>query len=71
VELECRFVYDVQQGTLLHLDIVDNSGTSPASHAELWDLEDSLNNANPDAIARPQEWGLTVSTKLPGWCERN
>jgi hypothetical protein len=69
-ELQCRFIYDAQQGTLLHLDIVEENGLNPASQEDLWDLEDSLENANPDAIASPEEHGLTVSTQLPGWYER-
>jgi hypothetical protein len=57
-------------GTLLHLDIEEENGLNPASQEDLWDLEDSLENANPDAIASPEEHGLTVSTQLPGWYER-
>jgi hypothetical protein len=70
-ELQCRFIYDAQECTLLHLDIQEESVLSPASREDLWDLQDSLENANPDAIASPEEWGLTRSTQLPEWYECN
>jgi hypothetical protein len=71
IELECRFVYEVSERRLLHLDLLLESGTSAASEEDLWDLEDSLNHANPDAIDNPLDWGLTVSSNLPSWARCN
>lgn len=31
------------------------------------DLEDSLKNANPDALANPHNWELDYTDELPDW----
>ena len=34
------------------------------------DVQDSLKNANEDALANPSVWGLTQSVELPEWAKR-
>jgi hypothetical protein len=38
-----------------------------ASGGLLDELEDSLKNANPDALDDPSGWGLDEADELPGW----
>jgi hypothetical protein len=68
-ELECRFVYDRFQHKLLHLDVIEQGVVTTASEADRRDLEDSLEDANPDAIESPSDQGLDVSNELPAWCK--
>ena len=67
-ELECRFVYDRSERKLLHLDVIEQGVVTPGSETDRCDLEDSLENANPDAIEYPRNSGLDVSSELPAWC---
>lgn len=70
-ELECRFVYDRSERKLLHLDVIERGVVTAASEEDCCDLEDSLENANPDVIKEPQDQGLDVSNELPEWCKRD
>lgn len=64
----CRFVYDRQAERVIHLDIESGiKGWVPASEAERADLEDSLKNANEDALSSLEESGLEESNELPEW----
>lgn len=70
VERLCRFVYDTEEEMLVALEV----GKGPfsgryeaASTDEIADVEDSLKNANPDAIDNPDGWGLISSDELPEW----
>jgi hypothetical protein len=56
-ERTCRFVFDNVTKKLLHLEINRNFGYAPATAAEISDLEDSLVNANPEALLSPDYWG--------------
>lgn len=67
VERETRFVWDTDTEKLLHLDIRRNSKWQEAGRSEIEDLEDSLKNANEDALENPDNWGLTPSDELPEW----
>lgn len=62
-----RFVYDCEAGRLIHLEI-DRSGLTAAEPIEVADLEDSLKNANSEALESPEDWGLIGSEGLPAWC---
>jgi hypothetical protein len=62
-----RFVYDTELGSLVHAE-VDHVGMAAATSIELSDLEDSLKNANPEALESPEAWGLIGSDTLPDWC---
>lgn len=62
-----RFVFDVEQACLVHLEI-DRIGMAVANAIEIADVEDSLKNANPDALKDPETWGLIGSDVLPEWC---
>jgi hypothetical protein len=42
---------------------------APATDIEIADLEDSLKNANPEALEKPGYWGLIESDTLPAWCQ--
>jgi hypothetical protein len=67
VKRDTRFVFDVGAGKLIHLDIRRDWKWRAASPAELADLEDSLLNANGDALDDPEGWGLLEMEHLPDW----
>jgi hypothetical protein len=62
-----RFIYDTERQMLVQLD-VDHQGLIPADGVETADVEDSLKNANPEAIEDPDENGLIGTDELPDWC---
>ncbi len=62
-----RFVYDTRTGKLTHLDIYNTFGPLPANAAEIADVEDSLKNANEDALKDPDYLGIIGSDELPEW----
>lgn len=68
VERDTRFVWDCDAEKLIHLDIMRDNKWREASQDEILDLEDSLKNANPDALDNPDDWGLDASDDLPAWC---
>lgn len=63
-----RFVFDTDANSLIHVDIQRAAGERAANAAEIADLEDSLKNANSDALDDPDSWGLIASDALPAWC---
>lgn len=67
VERDTRFVYDRDAGRLVHLDILRGNKWREASRAEIEDLEDSLKNANEDALENPADWDLDETDDLPEW----
>lgn len=62
-----RFIFDTETSSLIHVD-VDRADRLTATAIEIADLEDSLKNANPEALESPEEWGLIGSDSLPAWC---
>lgn len=68
-ERETRFVFDPETEKLLMADIRRDWKWRAASSDELADLEDSLLNANGDALEDPEDWALIASDDLPDWAE--
>lgn len=62
-----RFVYDRETEGLAALQIAAGRGWRDADRWEAEDVLDSLRNANPDALDRPEEWGLGSTDELPDW----
>lgn len=69
-EVMTRFAYDAEDERLVGAQIQWNANGDfvDASREEMADLEDSLKNANPDALSAPHEWNLGVADVLPDWC---
>lgn len=67
IERDCRFVYDIAAEKIVHLEIMVAHGWSDADAAETADVEDSLKNANEEAVKYPERWGLAVLDVLPDW----
>jgi hypothetical protein len=62
-----RFVFDSEASALIHLDVYRGSVIA-ATDVEIADVEDSLKNANIEALENPEDWGLIGSDTLPPWC---
>lgn len=62
-----RFVFDLTTNGLVALEIYGNHRWQPASAAERADVEDSLKNANDEALENPEDWGLEAANTLPAW----
>lgn len=67
-DVETRIVYDRQAAKLVALDIKRAAGWRKASPVEFADVEDSIKNANKEALGDPEEFGLEQSDTLPDWC---
>lgn len=68
-ETATRFVFDTEENRMIAAQLRDGAtgSWSDADPAELSDLEDSLVNANSEAIADPQDWGLIDADEAPAW----
>ena len=66
-ERHCRFVYDTEDEAIIHLEIRRGNAWQSATDDEMADVEDSLKNANPEAIEDPDSHGLRVTNDLPDW----
>lgn len=64
-----RFVFDRRDDRLEHLDVKWGHKWIEGSRFDREDVEDSLKNANPEALEDPEEWGLLVSDTLPDWAQ--
>lgn len=67
------FVYDTEEDKLVDALIERNAATGEwtlANDDELADLEESLQQANPEALEHPFDWGLDYTDTLPEWVER-
>jgi len=64
-----RFVFDLETNELAHLDVQWGSKWREGSRFDRDDVEDSLKNANPDALENPEYWGLISSEELPDWSQ--
>lgn len=75
-EVMTQFVYDTQERKLVAAKIVGGQSEggpwwTDASPVMVADLEDSLVNANEDALDNPGDWGLAVSDELPDWASES
>ena len=69
IERHCRFVYDNEEEELARADIrVDHRWIRAGRHS-LNDLEDSLKDANPEALEDPEAWNLGQSDEMPDWAK--
>lgn len=71
-ETMCLFAFDRQENRLVAGMVPGGFGAegqwwTPMSARMLADLEDSLVNANPDALSNPDDWGLSETDDLPEW----
>lgn len=62
-----RLAYDRHEERLVHLDIKSASGWMRASEAMVQDVEQSLKEANEEALDDPENWGLAQGENLPHW----
>lgn len=68
-EVTVRFVFDRQANTMVCMDIQTATKWVAASTAQIQDVEDSLKNANDDALENPHDWDLEQSDTLPDWAQ--
>lgn len=66
-ERSVRFVYDREEEVLHHAEVKHGRHFVRASDIEFDDLSDSLVNANEEALADPEDWGLIAADDLPDW----
>ncbi|GEM_PF-6998102 len=71
-EVMTEWVYDTQEEQLIGALVASDRSPKLASWQEatadeLADLEDSIKNANSDALEKPEDWGLTYTDELPDY----
>ena len=69
-ETETRICYDTESEQIVAAQIKDGPADDDFVAANRWqiaDLEDSLKNANPEAISNPDDFGLEFEDELPEW----
>lgn len=70
-EILTEWVYDTQEDQLIGARVANDRSDFPswreATADELADLEDSVKNANSDALDNPENWGLTQTDELPDY----
>lgn len=59
--------FDTEQNKLVAMNIHLSYGSFPASKQEIEDVQDSLINANEDALECPEDYCLEVSSTPPAW----
>lgn len=64
---DCHFVFDTETNELITARFERNGGLSLMSKTPFFDLEDSLLNANADALENPTAYGLRRSDTMPAW----
>lgn len=67
VERDVRFVWDREKEEVVSLFVKRGGAWQNGSKDEIADLEDSLANANEEAIENPGGWGLQEMMRLPDW----
>lgn len=70
-DVDTRIIYDREAEKLIALDIKRATGWRKASPVEFADVEDSIKNANAEALSDPEEFGLEQSSTVPDWCSAN
>lgn len=66
-----RFVFERVSETICRLEMLDGAVWILASRVQLEDVQDSLLNANEDALSSPSDYGLTESEYLPEWAAKS
>ncbi len=67
VERMCSFVYDTENEQLFSMRVQRDRDWELPTRDEMNDLEDSLKNANPEALDNPASFDLRTSDELPDW----
>lgn len=63
-----RLVYDREERRIIAMELKRRAGWEPANEMQIADVQDSLKNANPEAISAPDDYGLQQSQEPPAWC---
>lgn len=63
-----RLVYDRQEESLVAMELRCSGGWTFATAEEIADVEESLKNANTEAVDDPAGHGLEASADRPRWC---
>lgn len=67
-----RILFDRLENRLVALDLHTSFGRKVASTIAIQDVEDSLINANPEALINPEHYGLSHGDSMPEWaCAEN
>lgn len=66
-ETTVRLVFDTQESRIVAMQITGWPYSQDASLAEILDVQDSLKNANPEALEQPGDYGLARAYVLPAW----
>ncbi|NDV50166.1 hypothetical protein [Salipiger sp. PrR003] len=67
VARDCRFAFDLVANEIVAMEIDLNGEWIEAGKNSVWDLEDSLKEANADALDNPAACDLIASDELPDW----
>lgn len=67
-----RLVFDREEKSIVAMQIADGPFEGDfvdATAAQIEDVQDSLMNANPDALESPADFGLSRSYEMPAWSQ--
>lgn len=67
IRRECHFVFDCASNEVIAMRIQRDHGWDDASRSEIEDLEESLKDANHEALEQPHSWGLRRLVAAPEW----
>jgi len=62
-----RLCYDRRSNKLVALELKGSLKWHAASPAQITDVEESLQDANPEALEHPEDYGLQEGDDLPDW----
>jgi hypothetical protein len=66
------FVFDRATNRIVYMEFSShNDSATPATRAEMDDVQDSLINANSEALEDPASWELEEVDELPDWVPQN
>ena len=66
------FVFDRETNRIVYMEFsCHNNSATPATRAEMDDVQDSLMNANSEALEDPASWELEEVDELPDWVPQN
>lgn len=62
-----RFVFDRIKNKIVEMDILRATGWKKADITDCLDVQDSLLNANDEALENPEGWGFEATNEMPEW----
>ena len=69
---ECRIVVECESSKIVAMQLRHSvEGWLPARSADVADVQDSIQNANSEALDNPEEFGLQWANELPEWATSN